>query len=120
MSVSVTQSRREATGDRSGEGAVPDRPLLPLLQVERPPDWIAGWFLGTVASRLVIVWLCNNTGGSVLAAILFHDVSNVSWQLFPNDGSHYDPRISGVILALVAAAVVAIWGPRTLAQCRRG
>jgi uncharacterized protein len=90
--------------------------IVPLVQAHRSPAWIAGWCLSTVASRVLIVWLYNNTGKSVFAAVLYHAISNVSWFLFPNDGSHYDPRITGLITAFVAAIVTVVWGPRTLAR----
>ncbi len=91
---------------------------VPLLQVDRPPAWIAWWCLATVGLRILTVWLYNNTGKSVFATILFHDSSNVSWLMFPNFGSHYDPRITGLIVAVVAAIVTVIWGPRTLARSK--
>jgi membrane protease YdiL (CAAX protease family) len=72
----------------------------------------------TVAQRILIVWIYNNAGKSVFAAILFHAMSNLGWQMFPNHGSHYDPRITGLILAFAAAVVTALWGPRTLARYR--
>jgi hypothetical protein len=34
-------------------------------------------------------------------------MSNVSWQMFPNQGSHYDPRVTGVIAASIAVLIVA-------------
>lgn len=86
----------------------------PLLQVGRAGDWIAWWTLGTVSTRVLHTWLYNNTGKSVFGAILFHAMTNVSWQLFPNHGSHYDPRITGLIVTVIAAFVVSQWGPRTL------
>jgi len=46
---------------------------LPLMQAHRSPAWIAWWSLYTVALRVLIVWLYNNTGRSVFAAILYHD-----------------------------------------------
>jgi membrane protease YdiL (CAAX protease family) len=45
-------------------------------------------------------------------------MSNTSSFLFPNLGSHYDPVIAGIITALLAAAVVYLWGPATLARYR--
>jgi CAAX protease family protein len=87
---------------------------LPLLQVGRPWDWIGWWTLGTLATRVLHTWLYNNTSKSVFGATLFHAMTNVSWQLFPNHGSHYDPHINGVLLAVSAAFVVVRWGPRTL------
>ena len=83
--------------------------LVPPIQARRAPAWIAGWCLSTVASRILIVWLYNNTGRSVFAASLHHAASNISWVPFPNDGSHHDPRISGPIVALAAVIVTAVW-----------
>jgi hypothetical protein len=76
----------------------------------------SGYGLGTVATRVLHTWLYNNTGRSVFGAALFHAMTNVSWQLFPNQGSHYDPRINGIILAIAAICVTIAWGPRTLAR----
>jgi hypothetical protein len=45
-------------------------------------------------------------------------MSNVSWALFPNYGSHYDPFVTGVITWLVAAIVIVGWGPKTLGRFR--
>jgi membrane protease YdiL (CAAX protease family) len=88
--------------------------IVPLAQADRSPIWIAWQCLTLVASRVLLVWLYNNTGKSVLAAALCHAMVNVSWQLFPNHGSHYDPRITGLITALAAVIVTVVWGPRTL------
>jgi membrane protease YdiL (CAAX protease family) len=90
--------------------------IVPLLQVGRAPAWIAWWTIATVATRVLHTWLYNNTGKSVFGAALFHAMSNVSWQMFPNQGSHYDPRITGIILAIVAIYVAIEWGPRALAR----
>lgn len=68
--------------------------IVPLVQADRSPAWIAWWCLFTVAARVLVVWLYNNAGKSVFAVALFHATMNVGWQLFPNHGSHYDPRIS--------------------------
>jgi len=81
--------------------------IVPLLQAGRAPAWIAWWSLWTVATRILHTWLFNNTGKSVFGAALFHAMSNVSWQMFPNQGSHYDPRVSGIIAAAVALVVIA-------------
>ncbi len=90
--------------------------IVPLVQAHRSPAWIAWWCLSTVATRVLIVWLYNNTGKSVFATALFHTMSNLSWQLFPIHGSYYDPRVTGLIVAFAAAIVTVVWGPRTLAR----
>lgn len=92
--------------------------LIPLVQIGRTPEWIAWWTLFTVASRVLVVWLYNNTNRSVFAAILFHTLMNLSYALFPIDGSHFDYQIAGLITAIVATIVTVVWGPRTLAHAR--
>ena len=82
-----------------------------LLQARRSLEWIAGWSLYTVAGRVLMVWLYNNTGRSVFGVALYHMLINVTWQLFPISGSYFDPGVTGLILAVVAAIVVVIWGP---------
>jgi hypothetical protein len=71
-----------------------------------------------VALRILIVWICNSTNKSAFGAILFHAMSNPGWQLFPNQGPHYDPRVTRPIIAVGAAVVAVVWGPRTLARYR--
>jgi len=92
--------------------------IVPFAQAGRSPTWIAWQCLNLVAMRVLLVWLFNNTGKSVFAAALCHAMVNVSWQLFPNYGSHYDPRITGLITAFAAVTVTVIWGPRTLTRNR--
>ncbi len=92
--------------------------VVPDIQAHRTPTYIAWQGLFTVATRILIVWLYNNTGKSVFAAILFHDMSNVSYALFPNNGSHYDPAITGALIAITAVIVTFLWGPKTLARYR--
>ena len=92
--------------------------IVPLVQVHRSPAWIAWWCLGTVAARVLMVWLYNNTGKSVFSMAVFHATINVTWESFPIRGSYWDPRVNGVIMAIAAVVVVVVWGPRTLAGYR--
>ncbi len=90
---------------------------IPELQANTPA-WVAGQLFSTIGWRILIVWLYNNTGKSVLAAILFHDMVNVSEFSFPNYGSHYDPVITGAITAITVVIVTFLWGSKTLARYR--
>ena len=90
--------------------------IIPFVEAGRSPAWIAWQCFGMVVSRVLLVWLYNNTGKSVFATSFFHAMVNVSFFLFPIYGSYYDPRITGLILAFVATIVVALWGPHTLAR----
>lgn len=91
-----------------------------LAQAARSIEWIAWWSLGTVAARILIVWLYSRAGKSVLAAALFHMTINLTWQLYPVQGSYYDPRIVGVLTALAAIVVIAVWRPARAAGARDG
>ncbi len=90
--------------------------IIPLVQSHRSVEWIGWWCLGTVASRIIIVWLYVNTNKSVMAAVLYHAAGNVSYSLFPNDGSHVNPAVTGVILLIAAAIVTLRWSPKMLAR----
>ncbi len=87
---------------------------IPFVQTRNSRRWIVWQSIYTVASRILTVWIYNKTGKSVFAAILFHDMSNVSWSLFPNYGSHYDPSVTGLITSATAAIVTLGWRPKTL------
>ena len=84
--------------------------FIPLLQVGRSLEWIAWWTLWTVAARVVMMWLFNRSGGMVLVVAIYHATSNLCWQLYPVDGSYFDPRISGIVTA--AMAVPLLWAFR--------
>ncbi len=71
--------------------------------------------LETIATRVLIVCLVNNTAGAASGATLFHAVDNMSWLSF---GSHYDPRVTAPLTIAAAAVVTLRWGPRTLSRRR--
>lgn len=93
--------------------------VVPDIQAHHDLAWIV-WQRGvySVAFRILIVWIYNNTGNSIFAAVLFHDMDNVSWSSFPNNGSHYDPAITGLLTAITAVIVIFLWGSKTLARYR--
>jgi uncharacterized protein len=92
---------------------------IPDIQAQRSIYWIF-WQRGvySIALRILIVWIYNNTGRSLFATILFHDMDNVSWALFPNNGSHYDPSITGILTVIITLIIVFLWGSKTLAGYR--
>ncbi|WP_440066752.1 CPBP family intramembrane glutamic endopeptidase [Streptosporangium sp. OZ121] len=88
---------------------------VPLLQVQRSASWIAWWSLGTIAARVIMVWLFNHMGRSVFAMTLFHMMLNVAWQLFPVNGSHFDMPLVAALMTAVAVVIVfagALTSPR--------
>jgi membrane protease YdiL (CAAX protease family) len=91
---------------------------VPFLQMQQPADWIVWQSANMVATRILIVWIYNNTGKSVFAAILYHAMNNVSTMLFPVFSLVYDPTLTTIILAAIALIITFLWGPKTLARYR--
>jgi uncharacterized protein len=92
--------------------------IIPFVQAGRGAEWIVWKCLGTVATRVIMVWLFNNTGKSVFAMVLFHAMDNVSAFLFPSYGSHLDPEVMAVILVTIALVVAATSDPATLTRTK--
>lgn len=84
--------------------------------------WIAWGTLGTVAIRILIIWIYNNTGRSLFACILFHTMYNVGRPLFPRDKIHNPlvdyPDVHYSIIAITAVIVIFLWGSKTLSKFR--
>ncbi len=92
---------------------------IPYVQTGNPPTWVLWQCLTAVAIRVLIVWIYNSSGKSVFAAILYHDMTNISWSLFPNYGSHFDPFVTGLITWLAVIIVIFAWRTRTFAPYRQ-
>lgn len=88
------------------------------VQANNTANWIFWHSLYSIALRILIVWIYNNTGKSVFAAIMVHTMDNVSWSLFPNFGTAYDPLFTAIFAGLAAVLVIIGWGPQTLARYR--
>ncbi|MGZ8723826.1 MAG: CPBP family glutamic-type intramembrane protease [Aeromicrobium sp.] len=82
-----------------GNEAMSEYPLLPH-------------FVYVVSASVLYVWLYNNTGGSLLIAVLAHAVSNIVG-VFSSA-----PVATAVIIAGVAAAVVVVYGPANLSRTK--
>jgi membrane protease YdiL (CAAX protease family) len=93
-----------------------------IIQQGHNLTWIAWATLGTVAVRVLIVWIYNNTGKSLFACILFHTLLNVGRPLFPRDATHHPlvdyPNIHYSIIAITAVIVIFLWGAKTLTRYR--
>lgn len=83
--------------------------VVPLLQVGRSLEWILWWAVGTVAARVLMVWFYERTGRSVFILSVYHAISNTCWQLYPVQGSLYDPRFNAAITVLFVLVVVRPW-----------
>lgn len=76
--------------------------------------WFWQFLLGVIPSAVVYTWIFNNTRRSTLGAILFHFMANLTYELAHATAA---TNFYATLLWFIAAiAVVAIWGPRTLAR----
>lgn len=92
--------------------------IVPQAQAGNSATWILWHAVYSVALRVLIVWSYNRTGQSVFAAALVHTTDNVSWSLFPNDGSHLDPQVNSFVAWLAVLIVLLRRGRRLLAPNR--
>ena len=90
--------------------------VIAMVEAGQSPAWIAWGCLDMLGTRVLMVWLYNNTGKSVFAVALYHAIANLSVKsMFPG-GSYEAERLIALILAATAATVTIIWGPRTLTR----
>lgn len=84
--------------------------------------WISWATLGTVAVRVLIVYIFNNTGKSLFACIVFHTMLNLGRPLFPKDEMHNPlvdcPAIHYSTIAIIAVITIFLWGSKSLARYR--
>lgn len=85
--------------------------------------WIFWHALYTIASRVLFVWVYNNSGKSLFSMALFHWAFGLFWSLWPQDNLQraapfYDPAICATIVVTYALIVAFLWGPKTLAKYR--
>ena len=90
--------------------------VIAMVEAGQSPAWIAWGCLDMLGTRVLMVWLYNNTGKSVFAVALYHAIANLSMKsIFPG-GSYEAERVVALTLAGAAAAVTIVWGPRTLTR----
>jgi membrane protease YdiL (CAAX protease family) len=90
--------------------------IIPYLQTHRNATWIVWQCAGTVALRIIMVWLYNKSNKSLFAIIVCHTTINISVNLFPYNGSHYNPFYFSTLLIITAFVIVYFGGLKTLAH----
>lgn len=85
--------------------------------------WIFWHVVYTVASRVLFVWIYDNSGKSLFSMSLCHWTFGLFWILWPQDNLQkavpfYEPQITALTTLVLVAIVVALWGPKTLARFR--
>ncbi|MFP8888516.1 CPBP family intramembrane glutamic endopeptidase [Natrialbaceae archaeon A-CW2] len=76
------------------------------------PFW--DFMVGAILVSVLYTWIYNNTGRSVLGAVLFHFSGNFSGELVPH--GPIGGLLPVVLTLLVVVVVVLVYGPKTLTQ----
>jgi hypothetical protein len=96
---------------------------LPLFFMPRQefyyqrPIW--GLILSTTLIANLFTWVYNNTGGSILAVLLFHTMFNLSHYLFPTLGSDSASLWLFLLLFIAVGGVLVVWGPKRMVRAKR-
>ena len=82
------------------------------------PLWIVEQLISLIGFRTLIVFVFNNTGKSVFAAILFHAMYNLCTILVTSFYISTGHRLTSILIILTTLAVIILWDPDTLTQFR--
>jgi len=92
---------------------------LPLyILAGQDPLWVAGQIISLLAIRILIVWIYNNTGKSVFAAILFHAVYNVCTITITSFYTATGHLITSILIIITTITVILLWDADTLTEFR--
>ncbi len=78
------------------------------------PNW--GLILSHILITILFTWLYNNTGGSILVALIFHTTISFSWVLFPFIETELGGLFYLILLLIIPIAITIIWGPKKLVR----
>lgn len=90
--------------------------IVPLIQLHNNPALVVWQTVNIFATRILLVWIYQNTGKSLFGAIVFHMMVNVSTVLLPKFGIPYDPAIATLIIIILTCLVGVLLGTENLAD----
>ena len=97
--------------------------LPSMIAVGQSAELIAWGLAGTVAVRIIYVWLYNGSGGSVFVLIACHTVANTARTGFPGGRAAYengDGMIPYGIIIIAAVIVMVFWRKAMCSPYDRG
>ncbi len=86
------------------------------------PQWIIWQVISLITIRILIVFIFNNTGKSVLGTILFHAAYNLCTLSFTSFYTSTGHLVTSLLIIITTIAVILLWDSKTLTQfrfCRR-
>lgn len=95
---------------------------LPLFFIEgtvQSQTLVWGFMILIISGTILFTWIYNNTGGSILAVMLFHTMNNLSFFIFPTLETVLGGLFLLVLNIITAAIVLTVWGPKTMTRRRK-
>lgn len=77
---------------------------------------MVGFWISDVFLAILMTWLYNNTNGSILVAMIFHAMFNLSVFIFPALETDMGSLYFLIGFIIVVSAVIIIWGPKRLTR----
>jgi uncharacterized protein len=74
---------------------------------------VLGWYFSILTGAVLLTWLTNSTGGSILIAAIFHGTMDIA---FVSAGSSSVANILGVLVTIWGLAVLSIAKPQYLSN----
>ncbi|MEM3028376.1 MAG: CPBP family intramembrane glutamate endopeptidase, partial [Candidatus Bathyarchaeia archaeon] len=81
------------------------------------PIW--GFMILIMCGTILFTWIYNNTGGSILAVMLFHTMNNLSFFLFPTLETALGGLYMLILNVVFTVAILIVWGPKTLTRKKK-
>ena len=93
-----------------------------MIQQGRNTIWIFWGTIGTIAVRILLVWIYNNTEKSLFACILFHTFLNIGRIIFPTDNNHNPlvdyPYVHYAVISTLTIIIILLWDRETFSKCK--
>ena len=83
-----------------------------MIAIGQNAELIAWGLAGTIAVRIIYIWLYNGSGGSVFVLIMCHTVANTARTGFPGGRSAYENNNGAIpygIIIIAAILIIAFW-----------
>ena len=95
--------------------------IYPSSLSKAPPgcDPMYQYFLQTIVLSIFYTWFHNNTGGSVLVAIIFHAVANTAAAAVPFWTTELGRWINFGLLVIAAVVILFIWGGKGVCRSKK-
>ncbi|MEJ5293002.1 MAG: CPBP family intramembrane glutamic endopeptidase [Candidatus Methanosuratincola sp.] len=117
--LEVLQQKWSAFASSAVLGAVWGAWHLPLFYIQgtiqsQTPIW--GFFVLIISGAFLFTWIYNNTGGSVLAVMIYHTMNNLAYLIFPTLETETGGLYLLILNVLAVAVVLKLYGTKRMVR----